>query len=250
MSIVLYKIQKLKIMTQIKFLLVRPVKSPIRANEFDAGIDFFVPEFNKDFIEDMLCKKPNRDAFNISLPSSELKEIAKEEDEKPWLSYTSNYNNGILRNIATDGICISDGNLGTIRNNAKDFFGFDIKEGKSYFVLKPQKRVMIPSGVKSRMSKPGRALIAANKSGIAVNHGLVFGAQVVDYTYKGEIHISVINTSNEEIKIYAGMKLIQFLEQPVYNSAVTINNVSTSEEFFEGLQDDRGESGFGSTNKK
>ena len=28
----------------IKFLKVRDVKSPSRANEYDAGIDFYVPE--------------------------------------------------------------------------------------------------------------------------------------------------------------------------------------------------------------
>jgi len=211
----------------IKFLIVRLVKSPFRANEFDAGIDFFVPEFNKDFIDSLIEK--NEDAF--SLP---------------------NLNNGAIYLSGSNccGTVTIAGESVESVDPVQNFFGFDIKKGLPFFRLDPQKRVMIPSGVKSRMSKPGRALIAANKSGVATKTGLVFGAQVVDYTYKGEIHLSVINTSKEPVNIYQGQKIIQFLEQPVFNSEVTINKTSTSEEFFEGLQDDRGEGGFGSTDNK
>ena len=103
------------------------------------------------------------------------------------------------------------------------------------------------------MAKSGRALIAANKSGVATKHGLVYGAQVVDYTYKGEIHLSLINTSWDSVKITPGMKIIQFLEMPVYNSQVVIEAQrfpGDEEKFYEGLQDDRGDGGFGSTDKK
>jgi len=73
------------------------------------------------------------------------------------------------------------------------------------------------------MQEPGRALIAANKSGVASKSGLIFGAQVVDYTYKGEIHINVINTSSKVVRIYEDMKLIQFLETPIFNSSIEIS---------------------------
>jgi len=174
---------------QIKFLKIRDVKSPTRAYEFDAGIDFYVPEFNKQFLEDLADKNQGRDLV--------------------------------------------------------------MKDG--YIIVPAHSRIMIPAGIKSRMAKPGRALIAANKSGVATKNGLVYGAQVVDYTYKGEIHLSLINTSMLEVRITPGMKILQFLEMPVYNSEVEVvvwRTEETEELFYEGLQDDRGDGGFGSTNEK
>lgn len=178
---------------QIKFLKIRDVKSPTRAYEFDAGIDFYVPEFNKLFLDDLLSKNEDKDLT-----------MGKDDDGE-------------------------------------------------YIALPPQSRVMIPSGIKSRMAQPGRALIAANKSGVATKHGLVFGAQVVDYTYKGEIHLSLINTSWDDVKLRPGMKILQFLEMPVYNSEVEVvvwRTEETEKEFYDGLQDDRGDGAFGSTDKK
>jgi len=179
---------------KIKFLKIREVKSPTRAYEFDAGIDFYIPEFNESFLDDLRNKNSN------------LKFFADEEGRYVW--------------------------------------------------LQGQSRIMIPSGIKSRMTEPGRALIAANKSGIATKHGLVFGAQVVDYTYTGEIHLSLINTGRHDVKIREGMKILQFLEMPVFNSEVEVVEYATEdkeeveEKFYEGLQDDRGAGAFGSTDKK
>jgi len=183
----------------IKFLKIRSVKSPTRAHEFDAGIDFFVPEFFAIFLKDL-------------------------EDKNPLIFKTA---------------------------PGEDFVKKD--EGdKLYFLLNPGLRVMIPSGIKSRMAHPGRALIANNKSGVATKHGLVFGASVVDYTYKGEIHLSLINTSLEPVRIYENMKILQFLETPVFINEIEMFESSFVSEstFYEGLQDDRGSGGFGSTDKK
>lgn len=124
-----------------------------------------------------------------------------------------------------------------------------------YFLISPHGRVLIPSGFKCRMAAPGRALIAANKSGIATKHGLIFGAQVVDYTYKGEIHISIINTTDNWIRVEEDQKIIQFLEMPVFANEVFITDAiedgleggNIESVFYEGLEDDRGAGGFGST---
>jgi dUTP pyrophosphatase len=199
----------------IKFLLVRPVKAPSRANKYDAGIDFYVPEFKKDFIDDLISK--NESIFNLIIDDLNLSEI-----------------------FGSDAIEVAH-------------FGFDTHKAEPYFLLFPQQRVMIPSGVKSRMGAPGRALIAGNKSGVATKHGLVFGAQVVDYTYKGEIHLSVINTSDKPVRIYQNMKLLQFMETPVFNSEIVTTPFSykvDEDVFFMGLENDRGEGGFGSTDNK
>ena len=110
--------------------------------------------------------------------------------------------------------------------------------------LEPGQRVLIPSGIKTWM-ETGTALIAANKSGVASKKGLIFGAQVVDSDYAGEVHISVINTSNEDVIIKTGEKLIQFIHTPVY---LTVPE-EVDEYIFNALHDksQRGEGGFGST---
>jgi len=170
--------------TSIKFLKIREVKSPSRANKYDAGIDFYVPEFTIQFMGDLKEKNPNID-FNA--------------------------------------------------------FGI---------YLKPGDRVLIPSGIHCQMSNPNRALIAANKSGVATKQGLVFGAQVVDYEYQGEIHISLIYTGNSTCAIFPGQKILQFLETPVYNSDIDIITNQTPQEFYEDIKTTRGTDGFGSSDHK
>lgn len=174
----------------IKFLKTRPVKSPSRANQYDAGIDFYVPEFTDQFIEDFKAKNPDILIQPVSI------------------------------------------------------------------VLMPGQRALIPSGIHCQMARPHRALIAANKSGVATKTGLIFGAQVVDYEYQGEIHISLINTNKEIdhsgkglVEITPGMKAIQFLEMPIYNSNINIFEDLTPSLFYEG-ETTRGADGFGSTDKK
>ena len=110
--------------------------------------------------------------------------------------------------------------------------------------LEPGQRVLIPSGIKTWMT-PGTALIAANKSGVASKKGLIFGAQVVDSDYAGEVHISVINTSNEDVIITTGEKLIQFIHTPVLLTPPE----EVDEYMFNALHNksQRGEGGFGST---
>ena len=112
------------------------------------------------------------------------------------------------------------------------------------FKLKPGQRILIPSGIKTWMT-PGTALIAANKSGVASKKGLIFGAQVVDSDYAGEVHISVINTSNEDVIIKTGEKLIQFIHTPVLLTPPE----EVDEYVFNTLHDksQRGTGGFGST---
>ena len=156
---------------EIKFLITRDVKNPSRGFPTDAGIDFFVPTFNKEFVDYILSDKSNRETFNCNTPQSELEELKEEYITKPWLSDVNPC--GIFL-TSSDVVSSPTMTSDPVRNNPKDFFGFDIREGKPYFILGPQKRVKIPSGIKCRMTSPGRALIAANKSGIAVNHGLVF----------------------------------------------------------------------------
>jgi dUTP pyrophosphatase len=103
---------------------------------------------------------------------------------------------------------------------------------------------MIPSGVKMRGHQQ-IALNAHNKSGIGVKKGLDRLAEVVDEDYQGEIHISIVNTSNYIVEICEDEKLIQFLECNVEYS--NLEELPESELFVE--ETERGTGGFGSTNK-
>ena len=107
-------------------------------------------------------------------------------------------------------------------------------------------RVTIPSGIRIMGMPRESALIAFNKSGIASKMGLVVGACVVDYDYRGEIHINLINTGSRNITIRAGEKLTQFIHVPIFKEVW--------ERVPESLIDarsktERGSKGFGSSDK-
>ena len=81
-----------------------------------------------------------------------------------------------------------------------DFFVPNDFKGKQ---LGSNEGILIPSGVRVDVPK-GHALIAFNKSGVAVKRQLLGGACVVDEGYQGELHIHVINLSQDVQKIVAG----------------------------------------------
>lgn len=225
----------------IKFLKIRDVKSPSRANEFDAGIDFYVPVFNTDFIAKL--KTINKELFGVKDECCKSEECCSASYAAAW--------------SGTMTLAIEKQSTQTVSYNLKDIndtqIKFDEETCTNYFLVPPHQRVLIPSGIKVRMSDPGRALIAGNKSGVATKHGLVFGAQVVDYEYEGEVHLSVINTSTKVVRIYERMKILQFVETPVFNSNIEVLDTTdgvTEEKFYKDFKSKRNSNGFGSTDKK
>lgn len=111
--------------------------------------------------------------------------------------------------------------------------------------VSPGERFFIPSGIKANVPE-GYALIAMNKSGVALKKGLMVGACVVDSDYQGEIHLHLVNTSIDDVTIEAGEKLTQFLLIPVDHCEVDVVNES---DLFS-HESDRGAGGFGSTGIK
>lgn len=200
----------------IKFVRFRDVNLPARGHKSDAGIDFFVPKFQKSFLDALIEKN----SFLVT-------------------KHPIYINSGQL--------CISNNISISISDENNTFIKFDQAVGKPYFLLLPLDRVNIPSGIYCKMSEKDRALIAANKSGIASKNGLIFGAQVVDSEYQGEIHINVINTSDKPVRIYEDQKLIQFIETPIILS--DIKEVDTLANLYGDISD-RGVFGFGSTDAK
>lgn len=110
--------------------------------------------------------------------------------------------------------------------------------------INPGGRVLIPSGIRLMGMDRSSALIAFNKSGVASKAGLVVGAQVVDYDYRGEVHINLINTSCKPKTIKAGEKLTQFIHVPILKSIWE----RVPESLINASSTDRGSKGFGSTN--
>jgi dUTP pyrophosphatase len=106
----------------------------------------------------------------------------------------------------------------------------------------PGERYFIPSGIKANVPA-GYALIAFNKSGIALNKSLIAGAAVVDSDYQGEIHLHLINVGKDTVEIQPGQKILQFLLMPVDHCE--INEVSEVDLFSN--KTSRGSGGFGST---
>jgi dUTPase len=211
----------------IKFVRLRDVDLPERGHKHDAGIDFFVPRFDKSFVKDLKVKNPH--FFNNQSPYD-------------GACYTTT---GALSISGSDGspkikFELDDPNDSILK--------YDENEGKTYIPLAPMQRINIPSGIYCKMEDADRALIAHNKSGVASKKGLVFGAQVVDYEYQGEIHINVINTSSKLVRVYEEDKLMQFIEIPIFTSE--IEEVVDLPTLYPEGETSRAEGGFGSTDKK
>ena len=133
---------------------------------------------------------------------------------------------------------------GTSESAGIDFF---IPNTQEPITLKPGETAFIPSGIKANIPK-GHALVAMNKSGIAVKRSLLVGACLIDEDYQGEMHIDLKNVGTETQTLYAGDKIIQLVCLPI--NYVTIEEVDSESELFGNVITSRGEGGFGSTGLK
>ena len=100
---------------------------------------------------------------------------------------------------------------GTSESAGIDFF---VPDDFETIVLLPGESCFIPSGIKVNVPK-GHALIAFNKSGVAVKKNFHVGACVVDEDYQGEVHLNLTNTGNQLQIIERGDKIVQFILLPV-----------------------------------
>jgi len=164
----------------MKFSKIREVKSPIRSTPKSAGIDFFIPVFDSQFLLDFKLKNSNIQINNTAI------------------------------------------------------------------ILNPNERCLIPSGIHVNIPD-GFMLNAFNKSGISSRRGLIKAAETIDEDYLGEIHISLINSSNEIVVIEQNEKIIQFILIPI--SYLLPYEVEFSELYID-KESSRGSGGFGSTGIK
>ena len=102
--------------------------------------------------------------------------------------------------------------------------------------------IVLPSGIQFNIPE-GHCLVFLNKSGIAVDKGLIVGAQVIDSGYMGQLHIHLINTRSEMTVIHAGEKICQVI-------MLELPEIMLMEEKPEELYDElteRNKNAFGST---
>ena len=115
-------------------------------------------------------------------------------------------------------------------------------------VLKPGEHVGVPTGIKTAPQAPFWFRVCS-RSGLAIKHGIITIAGIIDTDYRGEWFIGLLNTNSESSgKVYTiqpGDKIAQVeLPFPYHAEFEEI-----SEEEFASLETKRGEEGFGSTGR-
>lgn len=116
--------------------------------------------------------------------------------------------------------------------------GMDLFSSSEY-VLQKGEVYAVPTGIKVEIPM-GYVGLIWDKSGVSLKsvHRL---AGVVDAGYRGEIKVVMVNLGQDPFVIDKGMKIAQFLIQPIVEAEVVE---------VEDLEDSsRGEGGFGSTGK-
>ena len=125
-----------------------------------------------------------------------------------------------------------------------------------YLYLPPHEDILIPTYVKARFPE-NMCLRISNKSGVATKQKLIVGAEIVDSSYEGIMHVHVFNASNVIRFIEFGQKIAQAIpifidpqEIGVYYDKTIedfkeFKNWISLEEFYENHATDRGASGFG-----
>tara|TARA_R110002074_G_scaffold16872_2_gene56031 strand:- start:489 stop:926 length:438 start_codon:yes stop_codon:yes gene_type:complete len=106
----------------------------------------------------------------------------------------------------------------------------------------PGESIFVPSGIKADVP-PGHALIAFNKSGVALKKSMFVGACVVDEDYQGEIHLHLVNVGSKKTPVSPGEKILQLVLIPVFYDIIDV--VEESELFVR--ESERATGGFGST---
>lgn len=134
--------------------------------------------------------------------------------------------------------------------NADDS-GFDLRAAVAEtIVLKAHQIMLVPCGIKVELSHTTDTpyfyeLQIRARSGLAAKHGIgvANGPGTVDYGYRGEIKVALINFSDEDFVIEPGDRIAQAVVCPVIQALIEeIDSVSENTT--------RGCGGFGSTGKK
>ena len=107
--------------------------------------------------------------------------------------------------------------------------------------IEPGKRVMIPTGISIEPEGNDAVAIIAARSGLGAKKGICLanGIGVIDSDYRGEICVTLLNTSDEPFTVSDGDRIAQLMFMPVLQ-ANFIEAAALGET-------ERGSNGFGST---
>lgn len=107
-------------------------------------------------------------------------------------------------------------------------------------ILKPGNRALLPTGLAFAIPD-GKVGLIWPRSGLAAKHGIDSLAGVIDSSYRGEVHVALINHGQKDFEIHDGDRIAQLIIQDIDLSGL----VEVSE-----LDDtDRGAGGFGSSGR-
>ena len=131
------------------------------------------------------------------------------------------------------------------------------KQNEGLFLyLAPGEDLLIPTYIKARIPND-MYLKVANKSGVCTKQKLVVGADTVDSSYEGIMHVHVFNASNSMRFIEFGQSIAQLIPTKIDNQEIEVwydknielfkeyKNQTDTETFFEGHESKRKDKGFG-----
>ncbi|MDO5547572.1 MAG: dUTP diphosphatase [Eubacteriales bacterium] len=109
--------------------------------------------------------------------------------------------------------------------------------------LEPMGRALVPTGLAMQLPDAQHGAFVFARSGLSIKHGLALsnGVGVIDSDYRGELHVGLVNLSQEAYTIQPGERIAQLVILPV----VQFDAVEAEE-----LEETRrGTGGFGSTGR-
>lgn len=109
-------------------------------------------------------------------------------------------------------------------------------------VIAPHERVMIPTGIAVAIPE-GYVGIMAVRSSMGAKHGinLANGIGVIDSDYRGQLHVTLYNTTEAPYTVHSGDRIAQLMVMPVLRPAIKVVDALPETE--------RGTGGFGSTGR-
>ncbi len=118
--------------------------------------------------------------------------------------------------------------------------GMDLFSTEDYVILSG-KRQLVSTGISMELPEGYFASIRG-KSGLAYKKGICILGGVIEWTYRGEYGVIVLNTGEENFEIKRGDKVAQVVIAPVAKAEI--------EKVEELSKTVRGDSGFGSTGNR
>ncbi len=107
----------------------------------------------------------------------------------------------------------------------------------------PGEKAAVPAGIAIEIKEPSVAAYVFSRSGLGTKEGLTVsqGVGVIDPDYRGEIKVSLLNTSGEVRRIKRGQRIAQLVFMPIFQAVLApVDELGST---------DRGAGGFGSTGK-